>query len=323
MQVVPGRVTVGIPTYNRAALAERAARSVLAQTYPDVELVVSDDLFPGDDSADRIENLNPNGKHVRVVRQPHRLGLVGNFDASLHLATGEYFLLLGDDDVLHPEAVSELVRGFTHPPAPAAPDDIGMVWCPCNIVEADGRLLWPTPSGPPLESPEDFMVALWNGHRGMRLSGILLRTREAIEAGGFQQRFGDLCDIGLWGPVVLAHPKIVCTQTPVVDYANHAGSTTSASSIDTWRNHAYAVHDSLIARCRQLGLPRTERTIQRHRADFILGIVLTILIQNIARPGWKGLFLREFAHHPRTFLNTLVLRRALKDGWKLLRLRQK
>ena len=319
--LVPGRVTVGIPTYNRAAFAERAALSVLAQTYPDLELVVSDDPFPGDDSADRIERLNPNGKQLRVVRQSDRLGLQGNFDACLRLATGEYFLLLGDDDVLHPEAIAELLRGFTHPPAPATPADVGMVWCPSNIVDAAGTLLWPTPPGPPLEAPERFLIALWRGNRGHRLSAALFRTQEGIDAGGFQKRFGDLCDTGIWGPAILAHRYVVCVPRPLVDYTNHTGSTTSASSTETWRGYANAVHDSLLARCRQLGLNRTERILRRHRRDHIFGVVLTILIQNLAKPGGKGLVLREFTRHPRIFLNTLMLRRALKDGWKLLRLR--
>jgi hypothetical protein len=323
MPPIPGRVTVGIPTYKRPAFAERAARSVLAQTYPDLELVVSDDPFPGDDSAARIEALDPKGKLRRIVRQPHRLGLQANFDACIRLATGEYFLLLGDDDLLHLDAIASLVRGFTHPPAPATPSDVSMVWCPCNIVDAEGKLLWPTPPGPPLEAPERFLIALWRGNRGNRLSGILFRTQEGLDAGGFQQRFGDLCDTGIWGPAALAHPYVVCVPEQLVDYTNHTRSTTSASSPEAWRGYANAVHDSLLDRCRQLGLTRTERILRRHRTDHLFGVVLTILIQNIGQKGSGRLFLRELLHHPRTFFNTLMLRRLFKDGWKLLRLRKK
>jgi glycosyltransferase involved in cell wall biosynthesis len=43
-----GVVTVGIPTHNRSDLLERALRSVLAQTYENLEIIVSDDASSDD-----------------------------------------------------------------------------------------------------------------------------------------------------------------------------------------------------------------------------------------------------------------------------------
>lgn len=317
--LVPGRITVGIPTYNRPALAERAARSVLAQTYADVELVVSDDLYPGDDSEDRIEALRPlaGSKRLNIVRQTTRLGLTANFDACLRLATGEFFLLLGDDDVLEPEALARLIDGFRRPPAPAKPVEVGFVWCPCNIVQPDGKVLWPTPAGPPLERPEDFLIALWRGQRGHRLSSLLIRTQDALNSGGFQQRFGDLCDTGMWGPVILRYPFVVCIPERLVNYTNHQNSTTMNSSPKAWQEQANAVHDTLLGTCHSLGLTDTEKRLARHRIDHLFGVTLTILIQNIGRPGWLGFTLREMRRTPSILLNTLMLRRALTEGWKL------
>lgn len=320
--LIPGRVTVGIPTYNRPDFAERAARSVLAQTYPDVELVVSDDLCPGDDSELRIEQLRPlatGGKTLRIVPQATRLGLFANFDACLRLASGEFFLLLGDDDVLHPQAIERLVAALRHPPSPGTPEQVGFAWCPCNIVEPDGTILWSTPPGPPLESPDDFLIALWCGKRGHRLSSTLFRTAEGLAVGGFQARFGDLCDTGIWGPIILGYPYVACVPDRLVDYTNHARSTTVNSSPAAWQGYANAVHDLLLARCQALGLRATERKLARHRVDHLFGVTLTILIQNIGRPGWIGFTLREVRRTPRILLNHLMLRRLLTEGWKIFR----
>ena len=74
---VPGRVTIGIPTINRSQLAMRAIRSALAQTYSDIEVIVSDDAST-DDTVERVRAI-PDPRLV-LFEQKQRLGLVGNFD---------------------------------------------------------------------------------------------------------------------------------------------------------------------------------------------------------------------------------------------------
>src|SRR5487761_1211749 len=103
------RVSIGIPTINRSSLALRAIRSALAQTYSDVEVIVSDDASTDDTVARGQEIHDP---RLVLVRQKERLGLVGNFDFCLRHATGEFFLLLGDDDVLLPTAIERLCEPF-------------------------------------------------------------------------------------------------------------------------------------------------------------------------------------------------------------------
>lgn len=321
--LVPGLVTIGIPTYNRPLLAERAARSVLAQTYPDIELLVSDDFCPEDDSEDRIAGLTPlvGGKQLRIIRQPSRLGLARNFDACLQNARGEFFLLLGDDDVLLPGAIEALVAGFLHPPEPLSPQQVGLSWCPCEIIDAGGAPLWKTKPGPAAESPADLLVNLWHGKRGPRLSSILVRTADARVVGGFQSRYGDLCDIGNWAQVALAYPFVFCWQQPLAQYANHQNSTTSQSSLSDWQSFAYVVHDDLLARARACGNQSAEIKVRKARSAFLSGITLTILMQTIGKPGWIANALRETVRKPGIMLGPLMLRRFLMDGWKLLRLK--
>lgn len=316
---IRGRVTVGIPTYNRPQFAERAARSVLDQTYSDIELLVSDDLCPEDDSEKRIIALSTNGKTVRIIKQSQRLGLVGNFDACLRAATGEFFLLLGDDDTLHPTAIERLLAGFLNPPAPAFPEDIGLVWCPCNIVDEQGKELWPTPAGPTLESLPNLLIELWRGNRGNRLSGILTRTSEALQAGGFQARFGDLCDTGMWGVAALSHRYVACLEERLVNYTNHQGSTTSHSSTEEWKRCANAVHDALLTRCRELSLTEAEEELSSHRKDHLFGVILTILIQRIGQPKWIRRNIKEMLANAPVMLRPVLFHRLARDGWKLLR----
>ncbi len=136
---VPGRVSIGIPTINRSDLALRAILSALAQTYSDIEVIVSDDVST-DDTAKRIREIRD--PRLVIVEQKERLGLVGNFDFCLRQATGEFFLLLGDDDVLLPNAIEQLVEPFLQgkPPIPAGA--VGVVWCPCSNCRRHYSQFW-------------------------------------------------------------------------------------------------------------------------------------------------------------------------------------
>lgn len=90
-------LSVVIPTHNRAALTERAARSVLSQTYSPLELVLVDDGSTDDTplALERVRNEAP--ARVRVVRQANR-GVSAARNFGLGLCRGELLALLDSDD---------------------------------------------------------------------------------------------------------------------------------------------------------------------------------------------------------------------------------
>jgi hypothetical protein len=93
------RVTIGIPTFNRAATVVRAVRSALGQTYPAVEVVVSDNASTDDTGALVTALADPDGR-LRYLRQPENVGAIPNFWSLVDAAGGEYFVWLADDDWL-------------------------------------------------------------------------------------------------------------------------------------------------------------------------------------------------------------------------------
>ncbi len=312
---IPGRVTIGIPTINRSKLALRAIRSALAQTYPDVEVIVSDDVST-DDTAARIREIQD--ARLVLFEQKQRLGLVGNFDFCLRHASGEFFLLLGDDDVLLPDAIEQLAAPFLHEDSAS----LGVVWCPCRIADADSNNFWTTEAGPRLEPAAAMIAALWAGNRGPRLSSILVRTADAIAVGGYDEKYGDLCDIGNWARVALLHDTVACVPEPLVQYTNHPGSTTSQSAVEKWQNWARIVHADLLASARARQDVGAERQLRDAKQNFLSGITLTILIQTIGKPGWIRNALRQSLRTPEAVFTPYMFRRLLKDGRKVLTLRR-
>jgi glycosyltransferase involved in cell wall biosynthesis len=107
------RVTIGIPTFNRAASLARALASCVAQTYPNLEIVVSDNASE-DDTAGRCDAWAAQDDRIVVIRQPRNIGRERNFGAVLAAATGEYFMWLSDDDWLDEDYVAACASLLLH-----------------------------------------------------------------------------------------------------------------------------------------------------------------------------------------------------------------
>lgn len=101
-------VTIGIPTFNRCGLLERALQSASNQDYPELKIVVSDNA--SDDETEKILERFP---RVIYVRQPKNVGGYANMQWLLDQAGSELFTWLADDDRLSsPDHISNLVKAM-------------------------------------------------------------------------------------------------------------------------------------------------------------------------------------------------------------------
>jgi glycosyltransferase involved in cell wall biosynthesis len=90
-------VSVGLPTYNRAQMLERAVRSILAQTHTALEVVISDNASSDDTPA--VARARAAGDpRIRYLRADRNRGPVANFNAVIGELRGDYAMLLADDD---------------------------------------------------------------------------------------------------------------------------------------------------------------------------------------------------------------------------------
>ena len=126
-------VTIGIPTYNREALLRRALASALAQHYPALEVLVSDNCS-NDGTEALCREVAVADPRVRYIRQKVNVGATANFNAVLSEARGEYFMWLSDDDVIAPDYVSECVVVLEAEP------DVDLVGGKALLVSEDGRV---------------------------------------------------------------------------------------------------------------------------------------------------------------------------------------
>lgn len=108
------KVSISIPTYNRANYLQHAVNSVLQQTYSDFELIICDD--GSTDNTSQLVN-SWNDPRIRYLRHPQNIGRSRNMRSGFDTAIGEYFIKFDDDDALTPEFLSKTVAILDSNPA--------------------------------------------------------------------------------------------------------------------------------------------------------------------------------------------------------------
>lgn len=109
MVCVSEKISVVIPTYKRSDYLCKAIDSVLAQTYPNFEIIVVDDN--GDDSPYRETTKETMQKYaedprVRYLPQPENKGGAVARNVGIGAAEGEFITFLDDDDEYLPEKLA-------------------------------------------------------------------------------------------------------------------------------------------------------------------------------------------------------------------------
>lgn len=313
--VTAGRVTIGIPTRNRSDYVARAVRSALAQTQKDIEVVVSDNAST-DDTIDQINEMHDS--RVKLLTHATNIGMVANFNACLTAASCDLFLMLSDDDILEPGAVELLRRPFVSAPRGLSPDEIGIVWCPCRVINASGEPIWTTGHGPTVERSIETVVGLFDGIRGPRFCSIMVRTADARAVGGYRPEHGPIPDVGNWTKIALRRKFAVCIPEPLARYTVHSLSYTASSVPESWQRAGENIHKELADYLRSTGDLDDLRRLEAARRNFICGLLVTVLMQAMGRPGWVRLAVRELLRAPQYFFTPMVFRRLVKDGHKLL-----
>jgi glycosyltransferase involved in cell wall biosynthesis len=127
------RVSVVLPTFNRRATLERATRSVLDQTYANLELIVVDD--GSTDGTDGLVALL-NDPRLRYLRLPGRSGPARARNAGIRESTGALIAFQDSDDEWLPEKLALQVAALQRAPA-----TVGLMAGSYWLVGPEGRRL--------------------------------------------------------------------------------------------------------------------------------------------------------------------------------------
>jgi len=159
-------VTIIVPTLNRTTYLAEALNSVLAQDYPNLDILVSDN-GSRDDTPDVARAIAGDDPRVRFPRNEKTVPLYQHFNQFVTQARGEFYMVVCDDDVINPACVSELIGVVERHP------EINVV-IPANVtIDEKGTVLtrFAHPDGEKLDSFEYLKHWLYEGTPLFRVSG--------------------------------------------------------------------------------------------------------------------------------------------------------
>jgi glycosyltransferase involved in cell wall biosynthesis len=103
------RLSIGLPVYNGEPFLSEALDALLAQTFQDFELIISDNAS-SDSTAEICQEYARRDPRIRYVRQAVNIGAAGNHNAVITLSRGELFKWASDDDLYAPQLLERCVE---------------------------------------------------------------------------------------------------------------------------------------------------------------------------------------------------------------------
>ena len=101
------KLTVIIPTRERAETLIHTLRTVVEQSYPNLEIIVSDNAST-DQTIDVVKSFSDS--RIKYINTGKRIGMSENYEFALSHVTGDYLMYLGDDDGLLPNACNDIAE---------------------------------------------------------------------------------------------------------------------------------------------------------------------------------------------------------------------
>lgn len=230
-------VTIAIPTYNRAqTYLPLTLASALGQTYPNIEVVVSDNC-----SSDQTPAFvtSKGDKRIRYYRQSVAITPNENFNFCLAQARGEYFLLLLDDELLDPDFVS-ICMG-----AAAGEPQAGLIRTGLRVVDANGVVIQQVVNKVQGLTLSDFFLGWFKGDTTLYLCNVLFRTECLRAVGGLKSRHNLFQDVMAQVKVAASAPRL---EIPVVKAStrSHGGQFTYSAKVNEWLEDSLELLDLIV-----------------------------------------------------------------------------
>ncbi len=137
-------VTVGVTTYNNPECLKKALNSLVNQSYKNLEIIISDDCSPGEETRSIISQFEERDNRIKSIRQEINLGPPANILFVLTQATGEYFMWADEDDLRDSRWIEVLLPKLFNKDVIAsignvvAVDEIGVTTQNCPLIQYSG-----------------------------------------------------------------------------------------------------------------------------------------------------------------------------------------
>ena len=218
-------VTVYIPTYNRSGMLKGAVESVLAQSFEDFELIISDNA-----SEDETQTVVKSFNDPRIVylHNDQNIGFQKNWQRSPALSKGRYITILSDDDLMMPENLALKVEVLSKN------ERVGLVHSKFHLINGDGMIVkyntnWahgPDRDCDAIERGREVLEKMLLTFNIINPSTVMFKRECYERLGGFSKKLRLTDDWEYWMHIA-AYYDVAFLAKPLVKWRVHGGSLTS------------------------------------------------------------------------------------------------
>jgi glycosyltransferase involved in cell wall biosynthesis len=204
-------VSAIIPTHNRAELLERAVRSVVAQTYPEIEIVIVDD-GSSDATADVVRRLSSE-RPIVYLRNDIARGAPYARNRGIEAASGHFIAGLDDDDEWLPERIARLADAYRPEFGAVTSDDL--------LVSGKRQIRWRKKRR---ITRDDVLLSNAVGNQ------VLVERERLLAIGGFDEDLPAAQDYDVWIRLADRYGSILNVRKPLQRVHVHSGGRITTSS---------------------------------------------------------------------------------------------
>lgn len=223
-----------IPYWGDPGYMKETVQSVVAQDSDDWELTIIDDAYPGL----TVQNFVAELAHPRItyIRKEQNEGITANYRSCVALAKHEMLVILGCDDIMHPNYVSTILAGHKHSP------EASIIQPGVTVIDEDGKRVntlvdtvkqhWvkPRSHGRQLLSGEALATNLMHGV-WLYWPSLAFRT-EKIRQVDFREGYPIIQDVALTMDMIYQGAQLLVEPTVCFSYRRHSASASSAKLVD-------------------------------------------------------------------------------------------
>ena len=277
-----------LPYYGDVGLMQDAVRSVLAQTDPDWRLTVVDD---GSEPGVPEWFAGLGDARVRYLRNPENLGITRNFQKCVDLLELERAVIMGCDDLMHPNYVAAVRSVLDEHPG------VGMVQPGVEVIDENGaavggladtvkrRIYAPAVDRRRLMGGEELATSVLRGN-WLYFPSICWRS-EAVKAVNFRDGLSVIQDLALVVDLLQRGEQMVVDTEVVFQYRRHAVSESSLQAFSGTRfTEAERYFRDVAERLDEQGWKRAASAARFHSASRLHA--LTMLPGAVKRGQWAG-----------------------------------
>jgi glycosyltransferase involved in cell wall biosynthesis len=269
-------VTVVVPVFNGERYLRSSLDSILAQTYPALDVLVVDDAST--DGTPAI--IASYGDRIRSFRQPQNRGIYGNMNDGIERAKGSLIAIYHADDLYEPEIVAREVEFLQRNPEAGAVFASDIFITPDDSVR--GKLVLPPEvlGDGPFDYPTILNTLLTYKNRILRCPSCMVRASVYKELGSYRpEKFLNTSDLEMYLRISRAYPLGILEEHLFRYRWGHGNSGQKYKKLRTETERFFAIMDIFLADGgRALATEPALRAYEAHRAEDSLMRAISLYI---------------------------------------------